>query len=123
MTDVSEWARREAEAMALVESDADERNHENLCACVMPDGVCVTYGLTKPWSISHADAVETLIGAGWRKMPSRDAIIREMAEVDEQEMIDESWATIEYMYGGHADAVLALMDGDNETHTKTSSNQ
>lgn len=60
------------------------------------------------------DMADALIAAGWRKMPSRDSIIREMAEVDEQTVDEASWKAMEYMYGPHADAILALMDGDNE---------
>jgi hypothetical protein len=58
---------------------------------------------------SIADAV---LAAGWRKMPSRDAVIRAFAK--EQLLDGYSATSVERLYGGHADAVLALMDGDNE---------
>jgi hypothetical protein len=59
-------------------------------------------------------AADVVWAAGWRKMPSRDLIIREMAEIDEQTVDEASWKAMEYMYGPHADAILALVDGDNE---------
>ena len=58
---------------------------------------------------SIADAI---LAAGYRKMPDREAVIRALAEADEQSDIEGSWKTMEYMYSPSADAILALMEGN-----------
>ena len=53
-----------------------------------------------------------ILAAGYRKMPDREAVIRALAEADEQSDIEGSWKTMEYMYSPSADAILALMEGN-----------
>lgn len=49
---------------------------------------------------SRASLAESLLAAGWRKMPSREAIL---SAIDSSPWDEDQ-----------ADAILALMDGDNE---------
>jgi hypothetical protein len=55
---------------------------------------------------------DALHAAGWRKMPNRENVIRALAK--EQLLDGYSATSVERLYGGHADAILALMDGGNE---------
>jgi hypothetical protein len=58
---------------------------------------CEDYASEVPYDTRTADV---LLAAGWRKMPSRDAIL---SAIDSSPWDEDQ-----------ADAVLALMDGDNE---------
>lgn len=57
-----------------------------------------------------------LRAAGWRKKPSRGAMIATLAK--EQLLDGYSWGSVEKLYGTQADAILALMDGPTETGEK-----
>lgn len=66
-----------------------------------------------PYDVRAADAV---IAAGWRKKPSRGAVIATLAK--EQLLDGYSWSSVEKLYGTQADAVLALLGGPIETEKK-----
>lgn len=59
---------------------------------------------------------DVLWSAGWRKKPSRGAMIATLAK--EQLLDGYSWGSVEKLYGTQADAILALMDGPTETGEK-----
>lgn len=69
---------------------------------------------------SHVTEVsESLLAAGWRKMPNKDEIARALAisngwPADEWEQIIKEPISRTLTYWATADAILALMDGDNE---------
>jgi hypothetical protein len=70
-------------------------------------------------TIDFYSAADAVLAAGWRKMPSKDEIARALAlsdgwPADEWEQIIKEPISRTLTYGATADAILALMDGDNE---------
>ena len=69
-------------------------------------------GYTPDFNAGDDQLAFDILAAGYRKMPDREAVIRALAEADEQSDIEGSWKTMEYMYSPSADAILALMEGN-----------
>jgi len=71
-----------------------------------------------PTTHMHSDAVvlvDALHALGWRKMPSRETLIRFLASKSESaENIERYYSAMEAAFGDQADALIALIDGGSD---------